>query len=236
LAFSSEDPRPIINLVIGTLRKAGFDISRRKLEIIGPGERKILNGVLLGRVLSVPPDRLARIRSGNTQASPRAGTENRPEDYAEIVRHFAGACGAFEHLLALRRATRSGARRCAMASTQSGLSENVAGLLCYVLGWITGLVFFLIDKRPYVRFHAAQSLVVFGGLHILRIVLAMVFGIGWWFGGGMGLTGFSFGWLLFSLLGLVTLILWIVLMVKAYQGERFKVPIAGDFAESFAGK
>ncbi len=123
-----------------------------------------------------------------------------------------------------------------MASTQSGLSENVAGLLCYVLGWITGLVFFLIDKRPYVRFHAAQSLVVFGGLHILRIVLAMVFGIGWWFGGGMGLTGFSFGWLLFSLIGLVTLILWIVLMVKAYQGERFKVPIAGDFAESFAGK
>jgi uncharacterized membrane protein len=73
-----------------------------------------------------------------------------------------------------------------MASTQSGLSENVAGLLCYVLGWITGLVFFLIDKRPYVRFHAAQSLVVFGGLHILRIVLAMMFRVSWWFGGGIG--------------------------------------------------
>jgi uncharacterized membrane protein len=123
-----------------------------------------------------------------------------------------------------------------MASTQSGLSENVAGLLCYVLGWITGLVFFLIDKRPYVRFHAAQSLVVFGGLHILRIVLAMVFGMSWWFGGGIGWTSFSFGWLLFSLAGLVSLILWIVLMVKAYQGERFKVPIAGDLADNFAGK
>ncbi len=123
-----------------------------------------------------------------------------------------------------------------MASTESGLSENVAGLLCYVLGWVTGLVFFLIDKRAYVRFHAAQSMAVFGGLHILRIVLATVFGMGWWFGGGIGWTGFSFAWLLFSLIGLVTLILWIVLMVKAYQGERFKVPIAGDFAESFAGK
>jgi len=123
-----------------------------------------------------------------------------------------------------------------MASTQSGLAENVAGLLCYVLGWITGLVFFLIDKRPYVRFHAAQSLVIFGGLHILRIVLAMVFGVSWWVGGGIGLTDFSFGWLLFSLISLVALILWIVLMVKAYQGERFKVPIAGDLAESFAGK
>ncbi len=123
-----------------------------------------------------------------------------------------------------------------MASTQSGLTENVAGLLCYVLGWITGLVFFLIDKRPYVRFHAAQSLVVFGGLHILRIVLAMGFGVSWWVGGGIGLTGFSFGWLLFSLISVVALILWIVLMMKAYQGERFKVPIAGDLAESFAGK
>ena len=123
-----------------------------------------------------------------------------------------------------------------MNSTQSGLSENVAGLLCYVLGWITGLVFFLIDTRPYVRFHAAQSMVVFGGLHILRIALAMVFGMGWGFGGGIGWASFSFGWLLFSLIGLVALILWIVLMVKAYQGERFKVPVAGDFAESFAGK
>ncbi len=123
-----------------------------------------------------------------------------------------------------------------MASTQSGLSENVAGLLCYVLGWITGLVFFLIDKRPYVRFHAAQSLVVFGGLHILRIVFAIVFGVSWWFSGGIGWTSFSFGWVLFSLVGLVSLILWIVLMVKAYQGERFKVPIAGDLAENFAGK
>jgi uncharacterized membrane protein len=123
-----------------------------------------------------------------------------------------------------------------MASTQSGLSENVAGLLCYVVGWITGLVFFLIDKRPYVRFHAAQSIVVFGGLHILRIVLGMLFGASWLFGGGIGWASFSLGWLLFSLVGLVALVLWIVLMLKAYQGERFKVPIAGDLAESFAGK
>ena len=48
-------------------------------------------------------------------------------------------------------------------SAQPGMSENVAGLLCYVLGWLTGIIFFLIDKRPYVRFHAAQSIVMFGG-------------------------------------------------------------------------
>ena len=60
-------------------------------------------------------------------------------------------------------------------STQSGLTENVAGLLCYVLGWITGLIFLLIDKRPFVRFHAAQSIVVFGALMVIRIVVGMMF-------------------------------------------------------------
>ena len=47
-------------------------------------------------------------------------------------------------------------------SPTSGLEENVAGLLCYVLGWVTGLIFFLIDKRPFVKFHAAQSIVHVG--------------------------------------------------------------------------
>ena len=62
---------------------------------------------------------------------------------------------------------------------QSALSENLAALLSYVFGWITGLIFLLIDKRPYVRFHAAQSIVVFLGLHILRALLGVIFGIGW---------------------------------------------------------
>src|SRR5271170_1046382 len=55
----------------------------------------------------------------------------------------------------------------------SQMAENVAGLLCYLLGWVTGLIFYFIDKRPFVRFHAAQSIVVFGGLTVIRIVLAM---------------------------------------------------------------
>ena len=62
--------------------------------------------------------------------------------------------------------------------TRSGLPENIAALLSYVLGWITGLVFLLIDKRPYVRFHAAQSIVVFLGLQILQAVLGPIFGMG----------------------------------------------------------
>src|ERR1039458_7612401 len=86
----------------------------------------------------------------------------------------------------------------------AGLSENAAATLSYVLGWLTGIIFFLIDKRPYVRFHAAQSIVTFGGLHIIRVVLAMIFGFGFFFGGGYGhrgygtLGGFGFGIALLS--------------------------------------
>jgi uncharacterized membrane protein len=108
------------------------------------------------------------------------------------------------------------------------MSENVAGLLCYVLGWVTGLIFYFIDKRPFVRFHAAQSMVVFGGLMIVRIVLGMLFMTGTGFHmGGLGLL-----WLV-SVLGFV---LWILLMIKAYQGEKFRVPIAADLADQIFGK
>ncbi|HXN20171.1 MAG TPA: DUF4870 domain-containing protein [Candidatus Binatus sp.] len=118
-------------------------------------------------------------------------------------------------------------------SSQSGLAENVAGLLCYVLGWITGLIFFLTDKRPFVRFHAAQSIVVFGALMIIRIIIGMMFvtsGLA-----GIG-AGFSLGIMLSGLVSLLGVVLWILLMVKAYQGERFRVPIAADFADRLAGK
>lgn len=120
-----------------------------------------------------------------------------------------------------------------MAAQQTGLAENVAGLLCYVLGWVTGLIFFLIDKRPYVRFHAAQSIVVFGSLQIIRIILGSIFGFGF-FLGGLG-TG-SIGVLLGGIVGLITVILWILLMVKAFQGERYRVPFAADIADSIFGK
>lgn len=126
----------------------------------------------------------------------------------------------------------------------SGLSENAAATLSYVLGWLTGIIFFLIDNRPYVRFHAAQSIVTFGGLHVIRAVVGVMFGLGWWhagfgpFGGyGVGhFGGFGIGVMLLVLLGILWLVLWIVCMVKAFQGERFMVPIAGDIAANLAGR
>jgi uncharacterized membrane protein len=121
-------------------------------------------------------------------------------------------------------------------STRSGIPENIAALLSYVLGWITGLIFLLIDKRPFVRFHAAQSLVVFLGLHILRAVLGVIFGVGWWFGGFAGWQVSIIGAVVVNLISFVALVLWIVLMVKAFQGVRFKLPLAGEIAESLGGR
>jgi uncharacterized membrane protein len=115
----------------------------------------------------------------------------------------------------------------------TGISENVAAALAYSLGWITGIIFYLIDNRPFVKFHAAQSIVVFGGLHVLQIILGAFLGIGF-FSGGFHFLGAGF--LLLHLLHLIGLVLWILLMVKAYQGERFKVPIAYELAEGMAGK
>ena len=119
-------------------------------------------------------------------------------------------------------------------SAESGLAENVAGLLCYALGWVTGIIFLLIDKRPYVRFHAAQSIVVFGGLHIINIIIGIMFGAGFMMMGGWG--AFGMGAALYGLISLLAFILWILLMVKAYQGEKFQVPVAAGIAQSFAGK
>src|ERR1700733_14738646 len=119
-------------------------------------------------------------------------------------------------------------------SAQPGMAENVAGFLCYLLGWVTGIIFFLIDKRPFVRFHAAQSIVVFGGLHIINIVIGIVFGAGMMMAGRFG--AFGIGAALYGLISLLAFILWILLMVKAYQHEKFEVPIAADIAKSFAGK
>ena len=114
------------------------------------------------------------------------------------------------------------------ASPTEGIQENVAGLLCYVLGWLTGIIFLLIDKRPWVKFHAAQSIVVFGGLTILRIALIFLHGMA-----GGGFISWGFLGLLGLLIGLVMFVLWILLMVKAYQHQTFRVPIAADIADGF---
>ena len=113
------------------------------------------------------------------------------------------------------------------------MAENVASALSYAGLWVTGLIFFLIDKRPSVRFHAVQSMVVFGGLHILRIIVVQVF----FSSVQLGSYGFfSLGSLLLNATWLVGFVLWIILMIKAYQNEKIRIPIAANIADGFARK
>lgn len=104
-----------------------------------------------------------------------------------------------------------------MTKTSTGLDENVAGLLCYIFGWVTGLIFYILEKdNQFVRFHAMQSIVTFGVITGILIILSFIPVIN---------VIFS------SIIGLLSFVLWVVLMVKAYQGEKFKLPWAGDIAE-----
>ena len=121
-----------------------------------------------------------------------------------------------------------------MSTSNRGLSENAATLLSYVLGRLTGLLVFLIDKRPYVRFHAAQSVVVFGVLHVIQVVIATTFGLGWGFGSVGATHHLGAGLMVLDALNLLSLVLWIICIVKAYQGVKFKVPVAGEIAEKLA--
>ena len=108
-----------------------------------------------------------------------------------------------------------------MEKTSVGLNENIAGLLCYVLGWVSGVVFLLIEQEnKFVRFHALQSLLTFLPLSILA-----------WLLGWIPLVG----WALAALVWILMVILWLILMFKAYRGEKYKLPFVGNIAEKEIG-
>ncbi len=103
-----------------------------------------------------------------------------------------------------------------------GFDENITAMLSYLLGWITGLIILLLEKdNSFVRFHAMQSIVVFGVLTLLTIVVSIV--------------PFIYG-LLLSVLNIVGVVLWIILMIKAYQHERFELPVASELTKNLLNK
>ena len=104
------------------------------------------------------------------------------------------------------------------SSGTTTLDPKVGGLLAYLAGWVSGLILYLISKDPYVRFHAMQSIIYFAGLSIINIVFGFI----------------PFISILVMLINLASFVLWIVLMVKAYSGEKFKLPVIGDIAEERA--
>lgn len=101
--------------------------------------------------------------------------------------------------------------------TTNSKNQNLIAALTYFLGVITGVIFLLVErKNHYIRFHAMQSVLTFGGLFIVNLALGFISGLGF----------------LRGLVSLAGLILWILLMVKAYQGETYKLPYIGDLAEA----
>jgi uncharacterized membrane protein len=113
----------------------------------------------------------------------------------------------------------SGYTRTSPSTGTMGMSENVAGALCYLAGFISGIIFLVIapyNQNRFVRFHAFQAIFTHLGLILISMLLTIV--------------THGFGLVLFPLIGLATIALWIYLMVTAYQGKTVRLPVVGDLA------
>ncbi|MCJ7842250.1 DUF4870 domain-containing protein [Lederbergia sp. NSJ-179] len=103
--------------------------------------------------------------------------------------------------------------------TSTGLDENIAALISYIGGFVTGIIFFFLEKdNKFIRFHALQSAILTAAWLIIKFVLGHIPFI---------------GWLLVFLVNGLTLAIWIVCMVKAYQKQSFKLPVIGDLADQY---
>lgn len=99
--------------------------------------------------------------------------------------------------------------------TDSGLDENIAGLLCYLFP--ACIIFLIIEKKNrFIRFHAFQAIFVAVAVILVSAVLSVIPFL---------------GWIVLSLLSPATLVLMIFMMYKAYNKEMYKLPYVGDLAE-----
>ncbi|NBI07952.1 DUF4870 domain-containing protein [Senegalia massiliensis] len=106
--------------------------------------------------------------------------------------------------------------------TSIGLEQNIAAMLSYILGFITGIIFLLVEKEnKFVRFHAMQSIVVFGAIFLIGVVIGWVPIIGWLIG---------------ALSSPIILVIWIILLIKSYKNEWYEFPIAGKIAKEQVNK
>ncbi len=125
-----------------------------------------------------------------------------------------------------------GAAAGAQGPTSMGMQANTAAGLSYIAGWITGLIFFFGEKQNrFVRFNAMQSILLYAAVTALYIILdvlvtALAFS-------GLGALLVLFGFLIW-LVGIGAFVLWIILMINAFQGKYLKLPIIGDYAEKFS--
>lgn len=108
----------------------------------------------------------------------------------------------------------------AVSKSTTGLKKETSGALAYVLGPITGVIFLIVEKDPFVRFHAMQSIVVLGGLIALQWVLLVTLFLGF----------------LIPLVGIIWFISWLMLIYKAWQGDEWEYPVLGKYARQILKK
>jgi len=121
-------------------------------------------------------------------------------------------------------------------SPTAGIEENIAGLLCYLFGWLGGLIFLLIDKRPFVKFHAAQSIalsICFIPVWIIYLIFSFVVTM---ITAAMHFPIGILSWFLSPLILLAFFATFVFCMYKAYNHEKFKLPIIGDFVDKMVNK
>ncbi|MFL5624406.1 MAG: DUF4870 domain-containing protein [Ktedonobacteraceae bacterium] len=130
--------------------------------------------------------------------------------------------------------------RSAHDPTSTGLNARTEALLSYLLGWVSGLIFFVIErKNRFVRFHAAQSFLFFGSLSIVFFVLRLIgyfVGIIPFLG---GLLGFVLNPLLACLTSVVLIaagLIWVFLMIQSYRGVTVRLPFFSNYADSLVNK
>jgi len=118
-----------------------------------------------------------------------------------------------------------------MGNQSTGLQENIASFLCYLFGWVTGLIFYFIEpNNRTVRFHALQSILLCVAMIPIYIVLMIVLAI------FAAMNVPIVAAILMPVFVICFFILWIMLMVKAYQGKRLKLPLIGNMAEKWSSR
>jgi uncharacterized membrane protein len=118
-------------------------------------------------------------------------------------------------------------------TTSTGVDPRLSALLCYTAWWISGLIFLFIERQHRtVRFHAAQSLIIFGGLSIVIFLLSFFSVAMLMVSGG----AFQAARVLVYLVWIGAVGLWLVLMYRTYHGETWRVPLAGDLAAKIAAR
>jgi len=108
------------------------------------------------------------------------------------------------------------------AESSTGMSANVAGLLCYVATWVTGIVFVVLEKKSkFVKFHAWQSIMTFAVLNVAYLIFFRIPVI---------------GWVITWIISILSFVLWIILIIQAGTGKMWKLPWIGNWAEKQASK